>query len=161
MEGGCKVYADEPMLRNGVMSASAVIIDSEGEIDLTSFGFKPNIWRRNGIGQCDAVIYPTDEHDGDAVLFVETKYSESDNLMQEYKVIAKQQIIDTIDQLKKRECPLDHRAAYGLISFPMLSIGHAVAFSPAELIDTYITHGVWIMVSNHVIFKDSQTVSIP
>ena len=158
--GGCCVYIPKNLPQGIDVSRCSAQIHSEEPLEMTSLGLRRNVWRpEQGIGQCDAILFPTSDQSGDALLFVETKYSERKESCQEYKEHALKQITDTISQLSKRDCPIGERKLFGLISFPLLNEIGASVFSPEELAVIFEEHGVQINVGNSATFKDSQTIS--
>lgn len=64
--GGCCVYTTKaPMLTDGT-SASCVKIESNNNLQLITMGLKPSAWRISGIGQCDEILFPSTDANGDA-----------------------------------------------------------------------------------------------
>ena len=157
--GGCCVYTPENQPNNIDLSLYSVRIHSEEPMKITSLGLKNNAWRTNGIGQCDAILFPSSDDSGDALLLVETKYSENEDSWQKYKAHALKQITDTISQFSKRECPISKRNLFGLISCPLLNTVGASAFSPKDLMDIYNQHQLSIHMGNSATFQDAQTIS--
>jgi len=129
-------------------------------MELTSTGLIPNVWRPlQGVGQCDAILFPTSDTENDALLLIETKYSESDEAWQNYKKSAVKQITDTISQLSNKSCPIFKRNLFGLISCPLLDTIGATAFSPEEFMDIYNQHRLSIHMGNSATFQDAQNIS--
>lgn len=157
--GGCCVYTpqDIPDIK---ISQYSVKIQSKTPMELTSTGLIPNVWRPlQGVGQCDAILFPTSDTESDAFLLVETKYSKNDEAWQSYKESAVKQITDTISQLSDRGCPIAERNLFGLISCPLLSTVGASVFSASELSEIYQTHKVQIHMGNTATFQDAQNIS--
>lgn len=158
--GGCCTYPNSaPLLTDGT-AAPCVEVGADIALELTTLGFKNNAWRPlQGVGQCDAILFPTSDTENDALLLVETKYSESDEAWQDYKDSAVKQIIDTISQLSGRGCPIAERNLFGLISCPLLSTVGASVFSASELMEIYQIHEVQIHMGNTATFQDAQNIS--
>lgn len=157
--GGCRVYTSQD-IQNTEVSRYSVRVQSENPMELTSTGLIPNVWRPlQGVGQCDAILFPTSDTENDALLLIETKYSESDEAWQNYKKSAVKQITDTISQLSNRGCPIAQRKLYGLISCPLLDTIGATAFSPEEFMDIYNQHRLSIHMGNSATFQDAQNIS--
>lgn len=157
--GGCCVYTPQD-IPDMEISHYSVKIQSETPMKLTSTGLRPNTWSPlQGVGQCDAILFPTSDTENDALLLVETKYSESDEAWQNYKESAVKQITDTISQLSDRDCPVTQRNLFGLISCPLLSTVGASVFSASELREIYQTHKVQIHMGNTATFQDAQNIS--
>ena len=157
--GGCCAYTTKaPMLTDGT-SASCVKIEADNALELITMGLKPSAWRISGIGQCDAILFPSTDANGDAFLLVETKYSKNKNSWKNYKDHALEQITDTITQLSNNGCPIGDRNLFGLISCPLLDTIGASAFSPEELMDIYNQHGLSIHMGNSAKFQDAQAIS--
>ena len=158
--GGCCVYTlgNQP---NGIgVSIYSVSIHSDAPMKITSLGLRKNAWRpKQNVGQCDAILFPTSDTENDALLLVETKYSESDEAWRNYKESAVKQITDTISQLTDRGCPVTQRNLFGLISYPLLSTIGASVFSSSELMEFYQTHKVQIHMGNSATFQDAQNIS--
>lgn len=158
--GGCCVYTDGDKPQDTELSHYSVKVQSITPMELISTGLRPNAWRPiQEIGQCDAILFPSRNNKGDALLLVETKYSKSDEGWKEYKEHALKQITDTITQLSTRSCPIDERNLFGLISCPLLSPIGASVFSVTELMENYETHRVQIHMGNTATFEDEQTIS--
>ena len=157
--GGCCVYIPATRPQGIDVSRCSAQIHSKEPLEITSLGLRRNAWRpAQGIGQCDAILFPTSDKSGDAFLLVETKYSEREESWQEYKKHALKQITDTISQLSERGCPIGERNLFGLISFPLLNEIGASVFSHEELADILKEHGVQIYVGNSATFENSQTI---
>lgn len=158
--GGCCVYIPATRPQGIDVSRCSAQIHSKEPLEITSLGLRRNAWRpAQGIGQCDAILFPTSDKSGDAFLLVETKYSEREESWQEYKKHALKQITDTISQLSERDCPIGERNLFGLISCPLLSVIGASVFSPAEVAAIFEEHGVQIYMGNSATFEDAQTIS--
>lgn len=158
--GGCCVYTPEKQPDGIDVSLYSVGIHSKEPMKITSLGLKNNAWRsEQGVGQCDALLFPTSDNSGDAFLLVETKYSENEDSWQNYKDHALKQITDTISQLSKRGCPIANRNIFGLISCPLLNTMGATAFSPEDLIDIYNQYKLSIHMGNSATFQDAQNIS--
>lgn len=158
-EGGCKAYTYPPTLRDNKTEAATVEITFTKEFDITSLGLKRHAWGKNSVGQCDAILYPTQDRQDDAILLVETKYSDSIEQVKSYINKACKQITDTVEQLTEISCPLTQRNLYGLIGFPKLIIGSAVLISPATLGQLYRDYHLEVMVGNYVNFDDEYTIT--
>lgn len=157
--GGCRVYTSQD-IQNTEVSRYSVRVQSENPMELTSTGLIPNVWRPlQGVGQCDAILFPTSDTENDALLLIETKYSESDEAWQNYKKSAVKQITDTISQLSNKSCPIFKRNLFGLISCPLLDTMGATAFSPEEFMDIYNQHRLSIHMGNSATFQDAQNIS--
>lgn len=157
--GGCCVYTPQD-IQNMEISCYSVRVQSENPMELTSTGLIPNVWRPlQGVGQCDAILFPTSDAESDAFLLVETKYSKKDEVWQSYKDSAVKQITDTISELFNRGCPIHQRKLYGLISCPLLSSVGASVFSVSELREIYQIHKVQIHMGNTATFQDAQNIS--
>lgn len=157
--GGCRVYTSQD-IQNTEVSRYSVRVQSENPMELTSTGLIPNVWRPlQGVGQCDAILFPTSDTENDALLLIETKYSESDEAWQNYKKSAVKQITDTISQLSNKSCPIFKRNLFGLISCPLLDTIGATAFSPEEFMDIYNQHRLSIHMGNSATFQDAQNIS--
>lgn len=164
--GGCCVYANHvPVMLNNELPYTVEII-CPSSIDMISTGLRKNAWRKNGVGQCEAILFSLGDNDGDAVLFVETKYCQEkkeDSSLGGYKEDAKQQIKDTIRELQSRGCPLSKRKIYGLISFPLYSlrlttsVGSPV-LGPVEIRTARLEDRINLYVGNRVTYKDSRTI---
>lgn len=158
--GGCCVYTlgNQP---NGIdVSLYSVSIHSDVPMKITSLGLRKHAWRpEQNIGQCDALLFPTSDNNGDAFLLVETKYSENASSWKNYKDSALKQITDTIFQLSQKGCPIRERNLFGLISCPLLSTVGASVFSASELRERYETHKVQIHMGNTATFQDAQNIS--
>lgn len=140
--GGCCVYITKDIQYMKICRYS-VQVCSDNRMELTSTALVTNAWKPlQGVGQCDAILFPSSDTDNDALLLVETKYSESDKAWCSYKESAVKQITDTITQLANRGCPILQRKLYGLISCPLLNSMGASVFSPEELIKIYLTHNL-------------------
>ncbi|MBR8801918.1 hypothetical protein [Porphyromonas levii] len=158
--GGCCVYIPESLPQGIDISRYSAKIHSKEPMEMTSLGLRRNAWRpKQGLGQCDAILLPTSDNIEDALLLVETKYSENDDSWQSYKDHALKQITDTISQLLNNHCPTSKRNLYGLISCPLLDTIGASAFSPEELMDIYNQHRLSIHMGNSAKFQDAQTIS--
>lgn len=158
--GGCSVYIPVNLPQGIDISLYSAKIHSKVPQEMTSLGLRRNAWQpEQGFGQCDAILFPTSDNIGDALLLVETKYSENDDSWQSYKDDALKQITDTISQLSKRSCPTSKRNLYGLISCPLLDTIGATAFSSEELTDIYNQHRLSIHMGNSAKFQDTQTIS--
>lgn len=158
--GGCCVYTLENQPEDINISLYSVSIHSDGPMGITSLGLRKNAWNpEQSIGQCDALLFPTSDNNGDAFLLVETKYSENASSWQIYKESALKQITDTISQLSKKGCPIRERNLFGLVSCPLLNPMGATAFSLEELTIIFAQHGVTIGMGNSATFQDSQTIS--
>ena len=157
---GCCVYTPERPPQGIDVSCCSVQIHSKELLEMTSLGLRGNVWNpAQGVGQCDAILFPTSDKSGDAILLVETKYSENENAWQWYKVHALKQITDTISQLSKKGCPIAERNLFGLISCPLLNVMGATVFSPEEFAAIFEKHRVEIYMGNSATFEDSQTIS--
>lgn len=158
--GGCCVYTlgNQP---NGIdVSLYSVSIQSDAPMKITSLGLRKNAWRpEQNVGQCDALLFPTSDNNGDAFLLIETKYSDNASSWQIYKESALKQITDTISQLSNKSCPIDNRNLFGLISCPLLDTIGASAFSPEEFMDIYNQHRLSIHMGNSATFQDAQNIS--
>lgn len=157
--GGCCVYTLENQPNNIDLSLYSVRIHSKEPMEITSLGLKNNAWRTNGFGQCDAILFPSSDNSEDALLLVETKYSENEDSWQNYKDHALKQITDTISQFSKKGCPITKRNLFGLISCPLLNTVGASAFSPKDLMDIYNQHRLSIHMGNSATFQDAQNIS--
>lgn len=158
--GGCCVYTLENQPSNIDLSPCSVGIRSKEPMEITSLGLQNHAWRpEQGVGQCDAMLFPSTDAEGDAFLLVETKYSTNKASWQNYKDSALRQITDTISQLSKKGCPISKRNLFGLISCPLLDTIGATAFSVEELTAIYVGQGVQVHMGNSATFKDSQTIS--
>lgn len=157
--GGCCVYTQANQPANIDVSLYSVRIHSDMLLEMISFGLRANAWRTNGIGQCDAILFPASDNKEDALLLIETKYSESDNSWQNYKDSALKQITDTVSQLYSRHCPVHERNLFGLISCPLLDSMGASAFAPDELIDIYRQYKLNVHMGNSARFLDAQNIS--
>lgn len=158
--GGCCVYIPESLPQGIDISRYSAKIHSKEPMEMTSLGLRRNAWRpEQGFGQCDAILFPTSDNIGDALLLVETKYSKNDDSWQSYKDHALKQITDTISQLSNRDCPTSERNLYGLISCPLLDTIGATAFSPDELMKVYDQHRLSVHMGNSAKFQDAQTIS--
>lgn len=158
--GGCCTYPNSaPLLTDGT-AAPCVEIGSDITLELTTLGFKNHAWKPlQGVGQCDAILFPTSDIENDAFLLVEIKYSQSNKALEEYKKSAVKQITDTIEQLLNRDCPVTERNLFGLISCPLLSTVGASVFSPSEFMEIYQTHKIQIHMGNTATFQDAQNIS--
>lgn len=157
--GGCCAYTNKaPKLTDGT-SAPCVKIEADNALELITMGLKPSAWRKPGIGQCDAILFPSTDAKGDAFLLLETKYSKNRDSWKDYKEHALKQITDTISQLSTKSCPTSERNLYGLISCPLIDTIGASAFSPEELMDIYNRHRLSIHMGNSAKFQDTQTIS--
>lgn len=155
--GGCCVYTSMP---KNISLLYAVKIDSNEPQEITSLGLKRNAWgSKQGIGQCDAILFPTSDNTGDALLFVETKYSENEDSWERYKEHALKQITDTLSQLSDNGCPIDKRNLFGLISCPLSNAMGATVFSPEELMDVYAQYKLQIHMGNAATFQDAQNIT--
>jgi hypothetical protein len=157
--GGCCVYTLKNQPNNIDLSLYSVRIHSKEPMEITSLGLKNNAWRTNGFGQCDAILFPSSDNSEDALLLVETKYSENEDSWQNYKDHALKQITDTISQFSKKGCPITKRNLFGLISCPLLNTVGASAFSPKDLMDIYNQHKLSIHMGNSATFQDAQNIS--
>lgn len=158
--GGCRVYIPEHLPQGIDISIYSAKIHSKDPQKMISLGFKRNAWKPvQGFGQCDAILFPSTDANGDAFLLVETKYSEQNDSWQSYKDHALKQITDTITQLSNNGCPIGNRNLFGLISCPLLDTIGASAFSPEELMDIYNQHRLSIHMGNSAKFQDTQTIS--
>ncbi len=158
--GGCCVYTLENQPEGIDVSLYSVSIHSDAPMKITSLGLRKHAWRpEQNIGQCDALLFPTSDNNGDAFLLVETKYSENASAWQIYKDSALKQITDTIFQLSQKGCPIRERNLFGLVSCPLLNPMGATAFSLEELTIIFAQHGVTIGMGNSATFQDSQTIS--
>ena len=157
--GGCCVYTTKDSQYMKICRYS-VQVCSDNHMELTSTGLATNAWKPLlGVSQCDAILFPSSDTDNDALLLVETKYSESDKTWSSYKESAVKQITDTITQLSNRGCPIQHRKLYGLISCPLLNSMGASVFSPDELSEIYRTHKLKVHMGNTATFQDAQNIS--
>lgn len=158
--GGCCVYISASLPQNIDLSHCSAQIHSKEPLEMTSLGLRRNAWNpAQGVGQCDAILFPTSDKSGDALLLVETKYSEREKSWQKYKELALKQITDTISQLFKRGCPIGERNLFGLISCPLLDVMGATVFSPEEIEAIFEQHRVHIYMGNSATFEGSQTIS--
>lgn len=158
--GGCCVYPDLVPTLTNEDQAKGVLVIIKTLTGVISLGLKRNAWRRNGIGQCDAIVFPATEADGDAILLVEIKYSSKSEAWSRYKEKALKQITDTVTQLKNNGCPIKDRRIYGLISFPLLNVVSASVFSRTELIDLYMKKKIELYTGNRVQFINQHTVTL-
>ncbi len=152
--GGCITDTKKP-------TVDSLLVKTAERMDITSFGFQKGAWKKQGVGQCDAVLFPATDSAGDAVLFVELKYSIRESSWQNYREKALKQIVDTLRELLK-SCPLLQRKLYGVISFPHLhceTFG-ATMYSPAELREIFQEYNLELQVSNSVIFRNPRTISV-
>lgn len=157
--GGCCVYTPKD-IQGMEISRYSVQVLSGNPMELTSTALGANAWRPlQGVGQCDAILFPSSDTDNDALLLVETKYSESDTAWRSYKESAVKQITDTVTQLSDRGSPIAQRNIFGLISCPLLSTVGASVFSPFELMEIYDNHKLQIHMGNMAIFQDAQNIS--
>lgn len=132
--GGCCVYTPKD-IQGMEISRYSVQVLSGNPMELTSTALGANAWRPlQGVGQCDAILFPSSDTDNDALLLVETKYSESDTAWRSYKESAVKQITDTVTQLSNRGSPIAQRNIFGLISCPLLSTVGASVFSTTVFI---------------------------
>ena len=160
---GCRTYSkdDVPGLLNG-KPPHAVEITCSLPMDMVTIELKKNAWRKDFTGQCDAILFPASDVADDAVLFVEIKYSKSqdEKSLERCRRDARKQIEDTIQELRNRECPLEERTLYGLISFPLLrsEIFGASMFDPTEGRLNYSQNQMALFVSNRVTYTDSRTI---
>ncbi len=158
--GGCCVYTPETLPQDNKISQYAVNISSQEPLQITSLGLRSNAWRpEQGIGQCDAILFPTSDNTGDALLLVEIKYSSNADSWQRYKEHALKQITDTVFQLSKNECPIEERNLFGLISCPLLDTIGATAFSPEELMNVFAQYKLQIHMGNTATFQDTQNIT--
>lgn len=158
--GGCRVYTPETLPQDNGISQYAVNISSQEPLQIISLGLKNNAWSpKQGIGQCDAILFPTSDNTGDALLFVETKYSENEDSWERYKEHALKQITDTLSQLSDNGCPIDKRNLFGLISCPLSNAMGATAFSPKELMDVYNQYKLQIHMGNAATFQNAQNIT--
>lgn len=157
-EQGCCVYpfGSEP---EGADSY-AVKVRSFLSMEMCSLDFPPNAWGVERVGQCDALLFPNSDQDGDALLFVEIKYSLNDNSWKKYKRSALCQIVDTMGQLEYVGCPIKKRNVFGLISCPLVSVSGATVYSLTELRQVYEKHQLQLYMGNTVTFLDTQTVTL-
>lgn len=121
--------------------------------------FPSNFWGGDRVKQCDGLIFPTSDQQYEALLFVETKYSQNKRAWKQYKKHALKQITDTISELSNRGCPIQQRKLYGLISCPLLNSMGASVFSLEELIKIYRTHNLEVHMGNTATFQDAQNIS--
>lgn len=163
-DGGCCVYTpskvqDQSHDITDIIGLS-VCMRSESEMELISTGLKRCAWNPlQGVGQCDAILFPSSDAEGDALLLVETKYTDKDGAWEKYKDSALKQITDTISQLAKRECPIYKRTLFGLISCPLLNEVGASVFSPSRLMEIFQNYRLQLHMGNTATFKDSQSIS--
>ena len=69
--GGCCVYTLENQPDGINISLYSVSIHSDAPMGITSLGLRKNAWRpEQSIGQCDALLFPTSDNNGDAFLLV-------------------------------------------------------------------------------------------
>lgn len=158
--GGCCVYTLESQPNDIDISLYSVGIHSKAPMEITSLGLRNNAWRpEQNVGQCDAILFPSTDANGDALLFIEIKYTEKIKGWNDYKKKTLKQITDTITELSNRGCPITDRNLFGLISCPLLDTIGATVFSSEELTGILKQHGVYIGMSNSATFKDSQSIS--
>lgn len=151
--GGCITDTKKP-------TVDSLLVKTAERMDIISFGFQNGAWKKQGVGQCDAVLFPATDSAGDAVLFVELKYSIRESSWQNYREKALKQIVDTLRELRN-SCPLSKRKLYGVISFPHLHCATfgATMYSPAELREIFQEYNLELQVSNSVIFRNPRTIS--
>lgn len=156
-EKGCCMYSNSFFL--GGTNNYLVHLFSVHPLKLTSLDLPFNFWNQQGIKQCDALIFPTSDQKGDALLFIETKYSIKTKAWKNYKKHALEQITDTISQLSNRGCPIAQRKLYGLISCPLLDPMGASVFSPEKLMKIYMDYKLEVHIGNSATFQDAQNIS--
>jgi hypothetical protein len=158
---GCWAYnnQDPPIMDNGLPPKS-VNISCSSPIDLRFATFNLCVWEKNGVSQCDALLFPAKDDADDAVLLVETKYvtSDSEYTLKEAKDKALKQIKDTLNELKIRQAPIEKREAYGLISFPVLDTVSATLISPNELREIYETDNIRISIGNYAYYESPKNI---
>lgn len=154
--GGCCAYTKENAPQG--IDAYSVLIFSRNPMKMTSLGLKSSAWRTSGIGQCDAILFPSSDKKNDAILFIETKYSSKKHAWTNYKKHALRQIIDTVAQLRLNHCPVHERNLYGMISFPLINTVGATAFSPSDLMKIYRKHKLTIHIGNVATFINTQKI---
>jgi len=152
--GGCITDTKKP-------TVDSLLVKTAERMDIISFGFQNGAWKKQGVGQCDAVLFPATDSAGDAVLFVELKYSIRESSWQNYREKALKQIVDTLRELLK-SCPLLQRKLYGVISFPHLCCATfgSTMYSPAKLREIFQEYNLELQVSNSVIFRNPRTISV-
>lgn len=158
--GGCSSYSDKiPTLIDG-NAPKTVDVNIITEFNVISVGLKKNVWNKSGVGQCDIIVFASQDLENDAILFIETKYTNKDKYLVEYKKKALKQITDTIYELKEIGCPLNKRNLYGLLSFPMLDIEAVAAtiFSPAEIVEMFVKNKILIGAGNIAYFENQSKV---
>lgn len=116
-DGACCSY-EKPL-----EDVNTVEIKIEPKADVVFTGFQKRPWKKQGVLQCDALIFPASDEIGDATLFLEIKNSLNLYNIPKNCDKACRQITDTINELKERSFPLDKRELFALISFPMLKNG--------------------------------------
>lgn len=162
--GGCCTYIKDniPSLTDGELPQFVEVVCASS-MSMISTGLKKHAWRKNSVGQCDAILLPASDAEGDAVLFVETKYSIKEGSWKNYREDSLKQITDTIQELRNGECPLDERTLYGLISFPLLrtEVFGASMFNNSELAEIYSNYQLNLYVSNRVTYKDEHEIEVP
>ena len=159
--GGCCAYPTIPPSLEDGNAPDSVRVRFSQPIDITYSGLKTNDWRVPNTGQCDAILFPSRDTSGDAILFVELKYGRKENTWLNYKEKACQQLLDTVEQLEKRGAPPKQRKLYGLISFPLLRTDAfgASMYSQEELRTLYIQHQLQLYASNEVTYVDEQQIT--
>ncbi len=167
---GCRTYHknNTPMFTNG-KSPHAVEITCTPSMDMISIELNDNAWRKRGVKQCDAILFPASDNIDDAVLFVETKYTVDEDNWQSVRKGAKKQIKDTIRELQDRGCPLAERTIYGLLSPPLLwwrstkkvgkveKVGPPV-FGPVDLRKIYREDKIEFYDGYRVAYTDARTI---
>lgn len=158
---GCWAYSNQspPVMQNGDCP-EGVHISCKSAMDLHFVTFKVSVWEKKGVGQCDAVFFPSSDQEGDALLLLETKYIEieTEKNLQKAKEKALQQITDTLQELGNLEAPIENRGLYGLISFPILNLVLATLISPTELEALYNTHNIQISMGNYARYESPQEI---
>ena len=135
-----------------------VDISCKSAMDLHFVTFKVSVWEKEKVGQCDAVLFPSSDQEGDALLLLETKYIETEDNLQKAKEKALQQITDTLQELGNLKAPIEKRGLYGLISFPILNIGLATLISPTELEALDNSHNIQISMGNYARYESPQEI---
>lgn len=138
--GGCDIYekGNVPKLKDGMLPQTVEISFTE-KSDVFASGFRPCAWNpKQGVKQCDAIVFLSSDEENHEVVLVETKYANVNNWSQ-YKKIAPQQIIDTVSELKIAGAPVDKRNLIGLVAFPCLRVETfgGTFFSKQELRNYY------------------------
>ncbi len=146
--GGCCSYIELP---NQEFNNFAVKLSFEEAQPIEFTGLKNSAWRKNSIGQCDAIIWKQEKEPFLILVEIKNSNSRSDETWEVYKDKPIKQILDTLSQLKELDAPLP-RKFVGLISFPRINKFSASIIPHQKLRDIAINKGVGIEVGDHLHF---------